>query len=289
MRLPTLVIASFRRSCQSDIDDINDLLAEHDHADLVAEVGLAQRLGRLLTALWKQWRCMDTAWCNHNPKDGNVGVEALARLGKIVEATGVAVDSVLRLSGRILEEERGVACPESTLPFPDVTRGGQQRECIQRYADNVAAVPGGDVEAVVAVRTGDGEKSIVVNEAPGEAAMTTKKAGVDAIGGATGLLAQDVTQVVDEEVEAEDPALAKTVGSPAHESIEVLHEVEHFGTQTITWWDGGEFHEVEMPALVSGVAARCERVNLEVRRREDVLGPDWQGPGAVYEEALGCV
>jgi hypothetical protein len=189
MRMPTLVVTSFRRSCQSDIDDINDFLAEHDHADLVAEVGLAQQLGRLQTALWEQWHRMDTAWCSHDPKDGNVGVEALARLGKIVEATGVAVDGVLRISGRILEEERGVACPESTLPFPDVTWEGQQQECIPRYADNVAAIPGGGVEAVVAARTGDGGMSIVVNEARGEAAMTTKKAGVDANGGATSLLA----------------------------------------------------------------------------------------------------
>ena len=102
-------------------------------------------------------------------------------------------------------------------------------------------------------------------------------------------MAQNITQVVDEEVETEDSALAKTVRTPACEKIEVLHEVEPFGTQTLTRWGGGEFHEVEMPALVSGVAARCERVNLEVRRREDVLGPDWQGPGAVYEEALGRV
>ena len=130
MRLPTLVVASFRQSCQSDIDDINDFLAEHDRADLVAEVGLAQRLCRLQTALWTQWRCMDTAWCNHDPKDKNVGVETLARLRKIVEATGVAVVDVLRLSGRILEEEREVACPESKLPFPDVMRQGQQRERI---------------------------------------------------------------------------------------------------------------------------------------------------------------
>ena len=42
---------------------------------------------------------MDTAWCNHNPKDGNVGMETLARLGKIVEAMRVAVDGVLQVSG----------------------------------------------------------------------------------------------------------------------------------------------------------------------------------------------
>ena len=130
MRLPKLVIASFRLSCQLDMDDIEDFLAEHDPADLVAEVGLAQRLGRLRTALWKQWRRMDTAWCNHDPRDGDVGGETLAKLGKIVEATGVAVVDVLRLSWRFFEEERAVACPGSTLPVPDVTKGNHQRECI---------------------------------------------------------------------------------------------------------------------------------------------------------------
>ena len=106
MRLPTLVIASFKRSCQSDIDDINKFLALHNHADFVAEAGLAQRLGRLRTALWMQWRCMDTAWCNHDPKDGDVGGETLGRLGPIMEATGVAVVDALRFSRRFLEEER---------------------------------------------------------------------------------------------------------------------------------------------------------------------------------------
>jgi hypothetical protein len=61
------------------------------------------------------------------------------------------------------------------------------------------------------------------------------------------LLAQDVTKVVDEEAEAEDPALARTVRTLARESTEAIHEVEPFGTQTITRWDGGEFHEVELP------------------------------------------
>ena len=68
-----------------------------------------------------QWRRMETAWCNHDPKDGDVGGETLARLGTIVEATGVAVVDTLRFSRRFLEEERAVECPESTPPVPDVT------------------------------------------------------------------------------------------------------------------------------------------------------------------------
>ena len=209
---------------------------------------------------------MDRAWCNHDPRDGDVGVETLARLGKIVEATGVAVVDALLLSGRFLEEEREVACPESTLPVPDVTRGNHQQECITRYADNVDAIPGGDVDAVVAVQTSDGGVCIVVDEARGEAAMMTKRAGVDAIGGATGLLAQNIMKVVDEEAETEGPTLARAFRTLARESTEAIHEVEPFGTQTITQWDGGEFHEVEQPALVSGDTARCEHVNLDVCR-----------------------
>jgi hypothetical protein len=126
---------------------------------------------------------MDRAWCNHDPRDGDVGVETLARLGKIVEATGVAVVDALWFSGRFLEEERAVACPGSTLPVPDVLKGNHQRECIPRYADNVFANPGGDVDAVVAVQTND-----IVDEACGEATMMTKRAGGDAVAGVTGLL-----------------------------------------------------------------------------------------------------
>jgi hypothetical protein len=117
------------------------------------------------------------------------------------------------------------------------------------------------VDAVVAVQT-----SGVVDEARGEATMMTKRAGVDAVGGVTGLLAQNITKVVDEETETQGPTLARAVRTLACESTEAIHEVEPFGTQTITQWDGGEFHEVEQPALVSGDTARCEHVNLDVCR-----------------------
>ena len=130
MRLPTLVVASFRRSCQSDINDIKNFLAEHDPVDVAIEMELLQRLERLRTILWEQWRCMEMAWYNHDPKDGNVGVVTLARLGEIVEATGKAVHEMLRVSGNILETRRGVAYPESVSPIPIATFGGQQQQDI---------------------------------------------------------------------------------------------------------------------------------------------------------------
>ena len=99
MRLPTVVIASFRNSCQADIVAIEKFLARHASEDLIAGTRLAERLARLRKTLWDQWCRMDAAWQNHNPLDGNVGTEILAGLDKIVEATRVAVDGVLQTSG----------------------------------------------------------------------------------------------------------------------------------------------------------------------------------------------
>jgi hypothetical protein len=79
-------------------------------------------------------------------------------------------------------------------------------------------------------------------------------------------LAQNITNNVDEETETKGPTLARVVRTLACESTEAIHEVEPFGTQTITQCDGWEFHEVERPALVSGDTARCEHINLDVCR-----------------------
>ena len=50
MKLPTLVIESFRRSCQTEMNGIEDFIAECAHADptLVELAGL----GRWRTTLW---------------------------------------------------------------------------------------------------------------------------------------------------------------------------------------------------------------------------------------------
>ena len=51
MRLPMLIVASFRRSCQSDINKIRNFLAKYGHVDFGVEVRLSQDLERLLTVL----------------------------------------------------------------------------------------------------------------------------------------------------------------------------------------------------------------------------------------------
>ena len=49
---------------------------------------------------------MNAAWHNHNPADGNVGSETLAKLGRTVEATKVAVAHVLQILEDALEVKR---------------------------------------------------------------------------------------------------------------------------------------------------------------------------------------
>jgi hypothetical protein len=49
MRLPTLVVASFRRSCLSDINKVRNFLAEYGHMDFGAEVRLSKDLEKLRT------------------------------------------------------------------------------------------------------------------------------------------------------------------------------------------------------------------------------------------------
>jgi hypothetical protein len=154
MKLPKLVIESFRRSCQTEMNDIGDFLAEHAHADFTP-VDL-EGLGRLRMTLWNQWRRMEVAWCDHDLADGNVGPEALAKLGKIVETTGVAVGGVLRASGRILEEGQGVQGPEPTPPFPEDTVTDQPQECVIRNAGDITALPARAGEVAVATRSGAG-------------------------------------------------------------------------------------------------------------------------------------
>ena len=116
MKLPTLVIASFKRSCQSDMDDIAKFLIRYGPEDLVADGGLTEKLERLRITLWKRWCRMDTAWRNHNPTDGNVGMATLEGLGTIVKATRVAVDDVLHISGKALEMTREIASSQDKPP-----------------------------------------------------------------------------------------------------------------------------------------------------------------------------
>ena len=89
------------------MDRIIKFLACHTPPDLVDKAGLsARRLGRMRATLQHQWGLMDAAWYNHNPADGNVGVETLAKRGRTVEATRMAVAHVLQISGDALEIEQ---------------------------------------------------------------------------------------------------------------------------------------------------------------------------------------
>ena len=214
------------------MNDIEDFLPECAYADptLVELAGL----GRLRTNLWNQWRRMELALCNHDPMDGNVGPEALAELGKIVELTGVAVDAVLQASGRILEAGPGAQCPEPTLPFPEDTVEDQPQERVARNAGDITALPARAGEVAARSGASNGETGVAVGKtrgARGEAAVVIKKVGIEidttqGSDNAARLLAQDGTQEVDEEVETDNSASTRTVKAPTRQSIEELREVE---------------------------------------------------------------
>ena len=231
MRLPKLVIASFRRSCQSDMDDIADFIAKHEHVNITSEE--LEGLGMLHTTLRTQWRRMEAAWFDHNLKVGNVGVEALAELGKIVEATGVAVDKVLRIYGQILGARQG-ALPPASMPFPEsqVQQSAyslRDDTCMSHLQGHVARNDGditmctmGAVEAVVATTTETGgcETDVtgeIAREACDEATTIVEGAGVDA-GDVTKLLVQVTTQEIDEEAKADDSVLAGMVEAPSRKN-----------------------------------------------------------------------
>ena len=98
MRLPALAIDSFRRNCHVDIERIWKFMDHKTPEELRAGHSI-RILQSLRETLWLQWSQMNTAWQNHNPADGNADISVLARLGAIVEATRVAVEHVLRISG----------------------------------------------------------------------------------------------------------------------------------------------------------------------------------------------
>ena len=87
-----------------------------------------------------------------------------------------------------------------------MTEGHHQRECILQYADSVVDIPGGDVDAVGGVQTDD-----AIEKACGEVTMMTRRAGVDAADGLTGLLPQIIVKLVNEEMGTKEPPLARAV------------------------------------------------------------------------------
>ena len=76
------------------------------------------------TTLWNQWRRMELAWCNHNPVEGNVGLEALAELGKIVEGPLMAY---YELQGVSSKQGKGRSAPSQSHHFPRTRLGTNHR------------------------------------------------------------------------------------------------------------------------------------------------------------------
>jgi hypothetical protein len=68
MKLPKLVIDSFRRNCQVKIGKIKAFMAAHE--DFTS--ARFEKLQRLNTALTDQWRRMEAVWFDHPDPISNV-------------------------------------------------------------------------------------------------------------------------------------------------------------------------------------------------------------------------
>jgi hypothetical protein len=244
MRLPTLVIASFSNSCQADIVDIKKFLARHASEDLIAGTRLAERLARLRQTLWDQWCRMDAAWQNHNPLDGNVGMEILAGLEKIVEATRVAVDGVLQ-----------------TSKDPPTTWRQQQ---ISNDAGG-GATHTAEIVPIAAVTEDNGDKTETVLDVHcGGAAIVARRVHIDIIDDNDNLLAkQKVEYVADDVAESGDWTLAKTVETRFFETIEESYKTGRYGILGPREWDKERFHGVEKPMLTDTLAVQWEYASLK--------------------------
>ena len=184
MKLPTLVITSFHRNCLADINGIEKFLTGCNPDDLVAgtESSARRQLERLQLALWQQWCRMDMAWRNHQPADGNVGTETLDGLGKIVEATGMAVADMLQISGRSLETKHETGFPDLTMSqhenSPTVVIRRQRLDVTNGETSHTAATTTFTVFAKA-----DGSKKEATSDNAGEtcggAAMVPKRIVVD--------------------------------------------------------------------------------------------------------------
>ena len=285
MRLPKLVIASFRRSCQSDIDDIAGFIAKHEHVNLTSEE--LEALEMLHTTLRLQWRRMEAEWIDHDLKVGNMGMEALAELGKIVEATGVAVGKALRISGQILGA-RQRALPPASMPFPDSqvqpsayslrddTYVGHSQGHVARNGGDITMCPGGAAEVVSATMTETGGRETdvtgkIARVACDEATTIVEGAGVDT-GDLTQILDQVTTQEIDNDTKADDSVLAGMVEAPSR-----MNRGEILGVE-----QGALF-----PLMIGALSRRNDGVFHEFRG-SDVLTPirhmkrpgDKRDPGA---------
>ena len=203
--------------------NIERFLADHRSDTLVAGSGLWQINSRLRTTLWQQWRCMDTAWCNHNSSDRNVGMETMAKLGKIVEATGRAVVQVLLVSGYILEAEHGAESPTPT------TSNHKGHPTTIRHSDDAEGEAPGIVQTMTTGTStraiGGGQKARSSNFCD-EVAVVSKRVMTDTKQGGVNLSMDNKGHVTNKEAEPERLPLAVTVGSHDLEDLEELHETK---------------------------------------------------------------
>ena len=108
MKLPKLVIDSFRRNCHAKIKKIEAFIAEHEDIDLTS--AKLEKLKRLNTALKEQWGRMEAAWYEHDPTVSNEDAEVLMELDEIVTATEKAVGGVLETSEQFIKERLTIRC-----------------------------------------------------------------------------------------------------------------------------------------------------------------------------------
>ena len=98
MRLPVQAIHSFQHCCLEDTDRIWSFMEDKTAEELRSNHSICV-LESLRSNLRLQFGRMSLAWRDHNPGDGNVDTNVLARLNTIVESTRIDVDHVLRTSG----------------------------------------------------------------------------------------------------------------------------------------------------------------------------------------------
>ena len=166
---------------------------------------------------------MDTAWCNHNSSDRNVGMETMAKLGKIVEATRRAVVQVLLVSGYILEAEHG-----AESPTPTTLNHKGHPTTIRHYDDAGGKAPG----TVQTMTTGTSTRAIGGGQEAGssnfcdEVTVVSKQVMMDTKQGGVNLSMDIKGHVTDEVAEPEKWPLAVKVGAHESEDLEELHETE---------------------------------------------------------------
>ena len=176
MKLPRLVIESFRRSCQLKIENIKAFMAANKDFTS-ARLG---KLQRLTTSLSEQWEHMAVAWFTHPIPDlvSDEEAEILGELSNIVGATGKAVGGVLTASQRLISGKLSETLPKPCPGLsPTIRIEGQARLGVAAEAETGALARADKVAELAAddkatfLRDAiDGEAGALV-EAGGEASL----------------------------------------------------------------------------------------------------------------------